>query len=149
VFGDRYILKLFRKAGTGTNPDLELGRFLTQRAHFEHTPAMAGSIEYHNKDGATSAVGVLHRFVANEGDAWRHTLDALSQYLERAVTCQTDPATLKLPSEPFVNLLADRSVPEPRLDLIGPYYEAVKLLGQRTAELHIALTCDAEDPNYN
>src|SRR5262249_36636883 len=31
VFGDQYILKLFRKVETGLNPDLELGRFLTQR----------------------------------------------------------------------------------------------------------------------
>src|SRR6185369_17107266 len=39
VFGDRYILKMFRRLETGVNPEMELGRFLTQQAHFTHTPA--------------------------------------------------------------------------------------------------------------
>ena len=149
VFGDRYILKLFRKLENGINPDLELGRFLTQHAQFPYVPPLAGSIEYRNRKGETAVVGVLHRFKTNEGDAWQHTLDALSHYLERAVTCQADLSTLELPRKPFVHLLDDPSVPLARLDLIGPYYEAVKLLGQRTAELHLALASDTEHPDYS
>src|SRR5579859_4054266 len=34
VYGERLILKLFRRVAEGTNPDLEIGRFLTQVAHF-------------------------------------------------------------------------------------------------------------------
>src|SRR5262245_8308865 len=86
VFGDKLILKLFRRTEPGINPDLEIGYFLTERVGFPHTPTVAGTVEYRTKKGESAAVGILQKFVPNEGDAWRHTLDALSQYFERAVT---------------------------------------------------------------
>src|SRR5262249_45391389 len=67
VFGDQYILKLFRKLEEGVNPDVELGGFLTQHVQFPYSPAMAGSIQYKNKKGETAAVAILHRFKTNEG----------------------------------------------------------------------------------
>ena len=149
VFGDRYILKMFRRLETGVNPEMELSRFLTQQAHFTHTPALAGTIEYRTKKGEPAAVGVLHRYATNEGDAWRHTLDALSQYLDRAVTSQSDLIDLAVPRKPFVEAITDSGFRPARADLIGPYYEAVRLLGQRTAELHIALTSNSTDPDYS
>ena len=90
VFGDQFILKLFRRTQPGINPDLEIGYFLTERAAFSHTPAVAGTIEYRPRRGDSVAVGILQNFVPNEGDAWRHTLDALSQYFDRAVTRPAD-----------------------------------------------------------
>ena len=146
VFGDRLVLKLFRKVEAGVNPDLELGRFLTHDAGFTHAPPLAGSIQYRNKHGEMSTVGVLHNFVANEGDAWRQTLDAVSQYFDRAVTRQPDSAEIR-PRKSFIETLVD-GLPSPGgLDLIGPYYEGVKLLGQRTAELHVALASN-DSPDY-
>ena len=37
VFGDKLILKLFRRTESGINPDLEIGQFLTERVGFAHT----------------------------------------------------------------------------------------------------------------
>src|SRR2546427_10455734 len=90
VFGDQLILKLFRRAEEGTNPDVEIGCFLTERVGFPHAPPVAGTIEYRTNKGRAAAVGILQRYVANEGDAWRHALDQLSQYLDRAVTRPSD-----------------------------------------------------------
>ena len=90
VFGGELILKLFRRVEAGVNPDLEIGCFLTERAGFPHAPPVVGSIEYRTKRGETAAIGLLQRFVPNEGDAWRHTLDALSQYFDRAVKRHAD-----------------------------------------------------------
>ena len=42
VYGDRLILKLFRRLEAGINPDLEISRFLTERHQFAHTPKLAG-----------------------------------------------------------------------------------------------------------
>ena len=50
VFGDRFILKLFRNLGDGVNPDLEISHFLTQKAGFMNTPPLAGDIEYKSRD---------------------------------------------------------------------------------------------------
>ena len=38
IYGDRFILKLFRQVEEGINPDLEVGRFLSERAGFGGVP---------------------------------------------------------------------------------------------------------------
>jgi maltose alpha-D-glucosyltransferase/alpha-amylase len=139
VYGDRFILKLFRQLEDGINPDLEVGRFLSERVKFPWTPAVAGEIEYRSQDRRRFAVGILEDFVPNEGDAWQHSLDALSQYFDRAVTRQQDALRSALPRKPLVDLLCGEDTPLPVDDLIGPYYESVKILGRRTAEMHLAL----------
>src|SRR5213083_316769 len=148
VFGDQLILKLFRRAEEGTNPDLEIGHFLTERIGFPHTPPVAGTIEYRTQKGRTAAVGILQRYVANEGDAWQHTLDQLSQYLDRAVTRPSDELKDLLCPMPFVERLQFTPVPPFAIELIGPYLENVKLLGRRTAELHVALASNNEEPDF-
>src|SRR5262249_49414504 len=139
VFGDQLILKLFRRTEEGINPDLEIGYFLTERIGFPHVPPVAGTIEYRTHKGGSAAVGILQRYVANEGDAWRHTMDQLSQYLDRAVTRPAEELKNLLRPMPFVDRLRSTDVPPSAVELIGPYLENVKLLGQRAAELHVAL----------
>jgi maltose alpha-D-glucosyltransferase/alpha-amylase len=87
--------------------------------------------------------------VPNEGDAWRHTLDALSQYFERVLTRKQDAGSVRLPSKPFVDLICDHRLPAPESELIGPYYESIHILGRRTAELHLALASDSDDPAFS
>src|SRR5205823_1255952 len=86
------------------------------------------------------------RFVQNEGDAWQHTLDALSQYFDRAVTRPADEWKNLLKPMPFIDRLQHTVVPPVAGELIGPYFENIKLLGQRTAELHVALASNVDDP---
>src|SRR5262249_58122005 len=45
-FGDRLLLKLFRRIEPGVNPDFEVGRFLTETTAFPRVPKTAGAIEY-------------------------------------------------------------------------------------------------------
>jgi maltose alpha-D-glucosyltransferase/alpha-amylase len=148
VYSDKLILKLFRRTEPGINPDLEIGYFLTERAGFAHTPPVAGAIEYRTKKGEVAAVGILQKYVSNEGDAWRHTLDALSQYFDRAVTRSADELKDLQKAMPFVERLEHTTIPPFAGDLIGPYFENVKLLGQRTAELHVALASNTENPDF-
>jgi maltose alpha-D-glucosyltransferase / alpha-amylase len=148
VFGDQLILKLFRRVETGINPDLEIGNFLTDKIGFDHAPSVAGSIEYKTRKGQTAALGILQRYVPNEGDAWRQALDALSQYFDRAVTRSADEARSLLVPVPFVTQLHETAVLPITGELIGPYLENVKLLGQRTAEMHVALASDNSDPDF-
>ena len=124
AFGDRYVLKLFRRAEGGVNPDLEIGRFLTERAHFDHTPAVAGAIEHRN-DSQPTTFAILQSFVPNEGDAWRYTLDELERYYERVETSDAETD-----------------------ELVGPYIDSARLLGERTAELHLALSSDPSDDAF-
>jgi maltose alpha-D-glucosyltransferase / alpha-amylase len=148
VFGDKFILKLFRRTEPGINPDVELGSFLTERAGFTHSPPVAGTVEYRSKTGDSAAIGILQKYVPNEGDAWRHTLDALSQYFARAVTRPADELKDLDRPMPFVDRLQHTTIPPFAGELVGPYFENIKLMGQRTAELHVALASNTKDRDF-
>ena len=146
LFGQSLILKLFRRVEAGVNPDLELGRYLVERAGYEHTPAVAGALEYRVDGGEPATLAILHEFVPNEGDAWQYTLDALSRFYEEVVTERIQPGAA--PPPPWKGLLldrADRPVPEETDELVGSYLQSAALMGRRIAELHSALSGDAAD----
>jgi len=51
LFGRRLLLKVFRRLEPGINPDVEIGRFLTEQGCFQRGPKLAGTLEY-RPDGA-------------------------------------------------------------------------------------------------
>ena len=135
VFGDQFILKLFRKLEAGINPDLEIGRYLTEQ-HFRYTPAVLGEIEYRPRDGEPMHAGILQGFVKNRGDAWKYTLESLSGFFERALAGGSAPALETYhPME-----LASEELPAAARQTVGEYIESARLLGNRTAQMHAALT---------
>ena len=56
------MLKLFRRLHWGFNPELELGRFLTERL-FPHAPPLAGALEYHRADGERLSLAAVHAWL--------------------------------------------------------------------------------------
>jgi maltose alpha-D-glucosyltransferase / alpha-amylase len=146
VYRDRFILKLFRKLEMGVNPDIEIGRFLTERG-FRNTPAVYGGLEYRRPgDAAPHAAGILQQFVANRGDAWKYTLDSLSEYFSRAFASEGG-ALPELPAQHPLEL-AEREAPAGVRALLGEYYTSAQLLGTRTAEMHAALTDPDGGPDF-
>jgi maltose alpha-D-glucosyltransferase/alpha-amylase len=146
IYGDRFILKLFRKIEPGINPDVEIGTFLTERG-FANTPAVLGKLEYRSKDGAAvHSVGILQEFVRNEGDAWKYTLDSLSGYFERALARGNEAPDL--PTDHPLELM-EHTLPEDAQELFGEYLESARLLGVRTAEMHRALTGESGGADFN
>jgi len=145
LFGDRLIMKLFRQVGEGINPDLEIGRFLTEKTTYTHIPQVAGAIEYQRKRAKPVTLAILQGYVANEGDAWQYTLDSLQRYLGEALL----HPTVQAPPVPQKHLLSlPREIPDLAKDSIGPYLASAQLLGQRTAELHVALASAKDDPDF-
>jgi maltose alpha-D-glucosyltransferase/alpha-amylase len=147
VYGGRFILKLFRRSDEGVNPDLEIGRFLTERTAFANVPQVMGAIEYRRKTREMMTLGILQEFVSNVGDAWSYTLDSLSHYFERALA-HPEAQVPTVQQKPLVNRLDDE-LPVLARELIGSYLESARLLGQRTAELHMALASSPDDPNFS
>jgi maltose alpha-D-glucosyltransferase/alpha-amylase len=91
--------------------------------------------------------GILQEFVPNQGDAWKFTLDNLSGYFETAIA--RDPKAFEPPQLDRLSIsLLDVEIPAEARELIGAYLESAKLLGRRTAELHLALASNTDDPNF-
>ena len=147
AYGDRFILKLFRRVEEGVNPDLEIGRFLTEETRFANVAPVAGSLEYRAEGGGPITLGILQRFVPNEGDAWRFTLKSLETFWEQAAKHSSSPQAI---TQATANPVAayDSALPPLASELIGPYLEKVELLGKRTAQLHLALASDPADPAF-
>jgi len=82
-----------------------------------------------------------------EGDAWRYTLDAVDHYFERVLTGTADGGA---PVErPGSVLSVDVAEYPPVIgEMVGIYLESARLLGQRTAELHVALGSRDDDPAF-
>jgi maltose alpha-D-glucosyltransferase/alpha-amylase len=146
AYGDRLILKLFRRPEQGVNPDLEVGRALTKAGTAVQVPPVAGFLEYRSDRREPMTLGILQGFVPNEGDAWNYTLDNLSSYFEKVLSNPPDIAPF-LVSETVVDL-ARRDIPSAAKDLIGPYLQSAVLLGRRTAELHLALASLDAGPGF-
>src|SRR5207249_681143 len=82
LFDNKFFLKLYRKMEDGVNPDVEINRFLTEQAGFANVPPFVGAIEYRRAKGEPTVVCLLQSAVANEGDGWTLTLDAVGRYYE-------------------------------------------------------------------
>jgi maltose alpha-D-glucosyltransferase/alpha-amylase len=149
VYGDRLLLKLFRRPEEGENPDLEIGRFLTARGSFRNVPPAAGGLEYRRGQGTGMTIGILQGFVPNEGDAWRYTLDSLGAYVEEALARSPEEQEPPRPQTTSLVELADVEPPPLAAEMMGAYLESARLLGQRTAELHLALAGETTDPAFS
>ncbi len=147
VYGDRLILKLFRRVTEGLNPDLEIGRFLTEVASFAHTPPLAGAFEIRRGRSEPATLGILQGWVTNEGDAWRYTLDSLGRYFEDVLGRRRETEQAALPQQTAVEL-TEQEIPEIAQEALGSYASSAHLLGQRTGELHLALASDVKDPSF-
>jgi maltose alpha-D-glucosyltransferase/alpha-amylase len=147
-YGDQFILKFFRRLEEGRNLELEIGSFLTEKAHFKNTPPIVGAIEYRRAGVAPATLAILQGFVPNQGNAWQYTLKSLESYLERAAGSGAAPPEDSLGTDLLSEIEGVEISPLAQEERIGPYLGHARLLGQRTAELHLALASDAADPDF-
>lgn len=141
--GDHLIVKYIRRLEEGVNPGVELGRFLSERARFPHSPRAGGNVDYRapGRGGGNITIASIEEYVPNEGDGWQYVVDALGRGLEEALAHGGEGPAEDLPAP---GLLAPPDLEPP--DHFGPYVEWATLLGQRTGELHLALAADRSDP---
>jgi maltose alpha-D-glucosyltransferase/alpha-amylase len=148
LLGDQAMMKFIRRFEEGINPGVEIGRFLSEGNRYRNAPRSGGSIEYHaSATGSVPAtVAVIEEFIPHEDDGWNYVVDALTHGLEEALAHRTDTELNVVPPRHLFDL--DRTTLEPGHPLVGPHLEWASLLGQRTAELHAALTSDQRDPDF-
>jgi maltose alpha-D-glucosyltransferase/alpha-amylase len=74
---------------------------------------------------------MLQGLIANEGDGWTWTTEELERYYENCARTPLPPAAESAP------------------DHVGAYLAAAAVLGRRTAELHLALASEPDDPAFS
>ncbi len=129
ALGERLFLKAYRRLQAGLNPEVEIGRFLTDVARFPASIPVAGSVEYVAEDGRRTTLALLQAYVANQGDGWEYTLNYLDRVFEQSPAQNEPPGT--------------------GVDLHGGYLALIRTLGKRTAELHAAFARKTGDPAFD
>jgi maltose alpha-D-glucosyltransferase / alpha-amylase len=126
--GERLMLKGYRRLRTGSNPELEMGRYLTEAVHYPNCAPLAGALEYIGNDGQTRLLAMLQGYVANQGDGWTYSLEYVQRHLEQY---RTTPAGEAGP-----------------VNAHEAYLALIRVLAVRTAELHRALAQPTQDPAF-
>lgn len=132
VFDRRVIMKLIRKVEMGVNPDSEVLEFLTTKTACGDIPPLLGIMTYQDaqaEEVSEGTIGVIQRFIPNQGDGWSYTLAHLDELLEKAV--RTGPGLAGHPSNDV-------------RDMSDAFLEQIRRLGAITGNLHLALASNAE-----
>jgi maltose alpha-D-glucosyltransferase / alpha-amylase len=144
--GEKFLIKLFRQVAIGVNPDLEVGSFLTEKK-FPHSPPVVGTLEYRRDNGSISSLGISSVFMPGSQLAWDLALDALGRFFER-VRALPEKSYVAPDVDGSIVSLLDKELPDEITEILGAYPESVRLLGQRTGELHLALASDRENKDF-
>jgi maltose alpha-D-glucosyltransferase/alpha-amylase len=127
TLGERLFLKCYRRLRAGINPELEVGRFLTEVARFPNCVPVAGAVEYTSGSGEPRSepitLALLQAYLPNQGDGWSYTLEYLERFLE------TQLGTLE--------------------ENHGAYLLLIQALATRTAELHRTFAAASGDPAFD
>ena len=126
---EQLMLKGYRRVRVGMNPELEMGLYLTEVVHFANCAPLAGVLEYVANDGQTRLLAMLQAYIANQGDGWTYSLEYVRRHLEQY---RTTPASDALPPNAH-----------------EAYLTLIRVLAQRTAELHAALSQPTNDAAFS
>ncbi|MCY1207706.1 Alpha-1,4-glucan:maltose-1-phosphate maltosyltransferase [compost metagenome] len=128
-------LKGYRHVREGINPELEMGRFLTEDAHYPHCVPVLGALEYLTNDGRTMTLAMVQSYMPNQGDGWDHTLGYLERFLRDAATTDGEARGRVEGAEVAA--------------VHGGFLALMATLGRRTAELHRALAVRTGAPAFD
>jgi len=137
LFDNRFFFKMYRSPEEGNNPELEVIKILTENTNFRNFPAFAGALEYRNNDSENMTLAILVDFIQNEGNAWDFTQSAIDHFFDRVIA-NKEYLSFEFPGH--TTNVAEQAGEEKMQELLGPFFiEMIKILGRRTAELHMAL----------
>jgi len=137
--------KLVRKLEEGTSLEVRVLEYLARAPARPRVPELIARIEVELGRGAPSTLWLSESYVQNEGDAWGVTVDAVQRFYERVLSSHRAEEPV-LP--PTGIAAAGAEAPPLVVDLLAEHLPLVRLLGERTAELHRALAHDRHDPAF-
>ena len=148
IYNNKYFLKLYRKLDNTVNPDLEITRYLSEKTDYANAPQFVGALEFNTKPSNQIVLGMMQDLVPNQGDAWDYTKDALQRYFENVLT-RPKEMIYEHSEKDLSTPLTYEGIPETMKDLMGVIFpERISLLGERTAEMHLALAGHPEVKDF-
>ena len=172
ILDEKLVLKCYRRLRQGINPEIEVGRYLTDVSPFPHIAPVLGALQFCDDAGRPTALAVLQRYVHNQGSGWNYVIEYLQRYLDHQLTlapAESDAvatsaatadgavsATVAPASRPAAHatsasaaLAAASAIASDALTPHASFLTLVGMIGQRTGELHVALAATTGDPAFD
>jgi maltose alpha-D-glucosyltransferase / alpha-amylase len=128
ILGEHYFLKVYRNPQEGENTDVELVKNLTRHSTFKNLPPYVGRLDYKRPDFEDTTLALMVDLIPNVEDAWKMTQTAIETFFDKVLS--EDRQLVK-------ECINTRQMEE----FIEPFFlEMADLLGERTADMHKALT---------
>jgi len=125
VVGRQMVIKLLRRLGSGSHPEGEMNRYLTDKG-FEGSPPLYGEMRRIDANGETATVVIAQGYVFNQGDGWEWTVDRLSRIVDEGATPFSDSGE----------------------SAFGQYGEFARRAGLRIGQMHKLLADPSENPSF-
>lgn len=147
TYDNCFYLKIYRKVDQAINPDVEINKFLSNTAGFKHIPGYVGAIEWKFNKG-TMVLGMMQEMVQSTSDGWAYMLDRLDDYNEKLLSIDLGTVSKETRGS-ITEPVKYEDAPADIQDLLDTSVaEVVRLLGKRTAEMHLALSSENDDPAF-
>lgn len=147
-FDNQFYLKIYRKVDRAINPDKELTKFLSEEAGLKNIPNYIGSVEW-NFGNDSMVLGMMQEMVKSNSDGWEYMLDRLDDFNDNLLTTHDKEIVLQESLGTLTEPLAYEDVPAATKEkLEASVAELVKLLGERTGEMHLALSSEQNNPAF-
>lgn len=141
-------LKLYRKLEEGLNPGVEISRALSEKTTFENVHPYGGALFYRSTSGLILTLGLFREFVNGSG-AWEYFKDSAKLFFENSITGDVSIEELQPAHHGFyLNFDKTAEFRLPAQDTDKMALEMVRILGKRTAEMHIALSSIQDDAAF-
>jgi maltose alpha-D-glucosyltransferase/alpha-amylase len=147
-FADRFVLKLFRSVEPGDHPGVVMSRLLTETHSFPYVAPLAGTLDY-QQGNKVMALGILHGFVENEGDAWTLTLNQIAGFYDAVRAGGSKLLSTVKAARPHVFFTLETILPEhpgELSELLDDSFKSAERIGAELAEMHGVLARDNPDP---
>jgi maltose alpha-D-glucosyltransferase/alpha-amylase len=125
ILGERWLLRVFRRAEPGVNPALEMTEFLTSHG-YRNVAAVLGSAAWSEDAAEPIMLFGLFEHVGHQGDAWTYAANHLERHLNA------------LPTDGQLDLTAPHSL----------FNAQMRTLGRRLARFHAVLAIDDTLPAF-
>jgi maltose alpha-D-glucosyltransferase/alpha-amylase len=148
LYGNKLVVKIYRHLDYSSSRDVEISRFLSEKLKFAQVPEYFGTIEFIKAKSFPSTLGIAQRYIPGATTAKEYLADGFQRYFENMASLGARRRLPKLKGSLKNPASFDDLNLEGQKILGGAYLEHVLLLGQRTAEMHKALSAAQHERDF-
>jgi maltose alpha-D-glucosyltransferase/alpha-amylase len=120
TYDNRFFLRMYRKIDISINPDLEITRFLSEKAKFRYMPRFIGAIEW-KYDQKAIVLGIMQTMIENHGNGYTYMRERVNNFIERILAREKHQVNACELIGSLTNPVGFDQLPEHLQELIGTH----------------------------